>query len=57
MEGAVSVCIDGFFDVQIEDRDTNRREKASVPIPVYRLTYARTERYKYVDAITNQPGR
>ncbi|MED1945866.1 MULTISPECIES: YcdB/YcdC domain-containing protein [Brevibacillus] len=43
--------------VQVEDRDTNRREKAPVPIPVYRLTYARAERYKYVDAITNQPGR
>ncbi len=43
--------------VQVEDRGTNRREKAPVPIPVYRLTYARTERYKYVDAITNQPGR
>lgn len=57
MEGAVSVCIDGFFVLQIEDRDTTRREKASVPVPVYRLTYARTERYKYVDAITNQPGR
>ncbi|GED59405.1 YcdB/YcdC domain-containing protein [Brevibacillus formosus] len=52
----------GLFDaeleyVQVEDRDTNRREKAPVPIPVYRLTYARAERYKYVDAITNQPGR
>lgn len=40
--------------VQVEDRNTSRREKAPVPIPIYHLRYAREERYQYLNAITNQ---
>ncbi|ATF15676.1 hypothetical protein A616_28100 [Brevibacillus brevis X23] len=40
--------------VQVEDRNTSRREKSPVPFPVYQLKYARTERYQYLDAVTNQ---
>lgn len=43
--------------VQVEYRDSNRREKAPVPFPVYRLKYTCTKRYKYFDAMTSLPGR
>ncbi|MGG4440521.1 YcdB/YcdC domain-containing protein [Brevibacillus fortis] len=43
--------------VQVENRNTSRREKTPVPFPAFWLKYTSPERYNYVDAITNQPGR
>ncbi|UED75802.1 YcdB/YcdC domain-containing protein [Brevibacillus sp. DP1.3A] len=40
--------------VQVENRSIGRRDKAPVPFPVYGLKYTGRERYKYLDAITNQ---